>query len=78
MSDGLVAVADVDAEKDAYGVVTVVHVLLRLFLLRKEGRREREGVRDREGEERESITTTNTKLLSTIATCISLSYQQVG
>ena len=29
---GLVTVADVDTEKDAYGIVTVVHVLLCLFL----------------------------------------------
>ena len=60
----MVAVADVDAEKDAYGVVTVVHILLRLFLLRKEwGKREGVGEKERE-RERESITTTKYQLLS--------------
>ena len=32
MGDGLVAMVDVDTEKDAYGIVTAVHVLLCLFL----------------------------------------------
>ena len=39
MGNGLVSVVDVDTEKDAYCVITRVHVLLSLFLC---GGRERE------------------------------------
>ena len=71
----MVAVADVDAEKDAYGVVTVVHILLRLFLLRKEwGKREGVGEKERERErEHHHYQVPTAKLLSTIATCVSIS-----